>query len=169
MDTIKFVKFVDSAGQKRTGVEKQCPVCGKQFITRTDQPHNTCSGACRGKLKRNRVDITCAWCGKLAEKKKSKLRSKSGIYFCSRKCKDEAQKLGGIQAIMPPHFGTGTGEYRKLFAENELYCRRCGYKEFTCGVDVHHIDENRKNMDKDNLVPLCAPCHRALHWGLWKL
>jgi hypothetical protein len=29
-------------------------------------------------------------------------KSKSGLHFCSRKCKDEAQRIGGIQEISRP-------------------------------------------------------------------
>ena len=86
------------------------------------------------------------------------------------KCKDEAQKIGGIKEIMPPHYGTAEKEtYRELFQQSEFICRRCGYNEFVGCVDIHHIDENHKNNEKANLMPLCATCHKALHWKLWKL
>lgn len=39
-------------------------------------------------------------------------------------------------------------------------CRKCkGIDQLT----VHHIDENRKNNDYQNLVTLCWPCHRKVH------
>lgn len=170
MDTIQFI---DASGRKRRGIERICPVCGKAFITRVDQPFETCGKECRWKLRSQKGSKTviCAWCKKECVKLKSKLKgSKSGLYFCCRSCKDQAQRLGGIKEIMPPHYGTAeeTG-YRSKFSTNELYCRRCGYKEFTCGVDVHHIDKDHSNVEKENLIPLCSPCHRGLHWGLWDL
>lgn len=30
-------------------------------------------------------------------------------------------------------------------------------------LDVHHIDENRENNTKDNLIPLCPTHHRYIH------
>lgn len=59
--------------------------------------------------------------------------------------------------------------YRKLFNKTELFCHRCGYKEFDCSVQIHHIDENRKNNDKSNLIPLCANCHMSFHANKWNL
>lgn len=171
MDTIKFT---DKYGTRRKGIKKVCTVCQKEFITRIDQPNETCSAKCRGELKsqNNRVSVKCAWCKKKFTKIKSHLRnSKSGLYFCSANCKNKASKLdGGIKEVMPSHYGTAEEtKYREQFSEPELYCRRCGYNEFSCGVDVHHVDENRKNANKQNLIPLCSPCHRALHHDFWKL
>lgn len=69
---------------------------------------------------------------------------------------------------MPPHFGTAkVVDYRALFEQKEFVCSRCGYDEFSCSVDIHHIDGNRENNDKSNLIPYCANCHKALHGGKW--
>lgn len=60
-------------------------------------------------------------------------------------------------------------KYRKKFSDLEFICARCGYNEFKCSVQIHHIDENRKNNNKENLIPLCANCHSALHSNKWSL
>jgi 5-methylcytosine-specific restriction endonuclease McrA len=72
---------------------------------------------------------------------------------------------------MPPHYGTAKPEnrYREQFSEDELVCARCGYDEFKCAVAIHHIDHNRQNNDKSNLLPLCMNCHMGVHNNLWKL
>jgi hypothetical protein len=114
----------------------------------------------------------CAQCGKAIYKNASEQKnSRSGLFFCNRKCKEYAQKLGGIKDIMPPHYGKGQGKYtyRELFKEDELICFRCGYNEFNCAIEIHHKDGNRRNNKKENLLPLCANCHRALHNNLWAL
>lgn len=53
-----------------------------------------------------------------------------------------------------------------------VWSERC----FSCGdvetIHVHHRDGDRKNDDLDNLIPLCASCHRKLHFrgiGLMEL
>lgn len=42
-------------------------------------------------------------------------------------------------------------------------CIRCGYNEFQEMVHVHHIDENKSNNDKSNLLIVCGNCHLSLH------
>lgn len=47
------------------------------------------------------------------------------------------------------------------FKKNE--CIICGYKIST---DVHHIDENKKNNNPNNLILACPNHHREIHLGL---
>ena len=46
-------------------------------------------------------------------------------------------------------------------------CMRCGYSEFPEILEIHHLDRDRKNNSKINLLVLCASCHSALHRGKW--
>lgn len=74
--------------------------------------------------------ILLALCKKHFHKAKSKLKnSKSGLYFCSSNCHNNAQRIGGIQAVLPSHFGAAdlSKSYRSLFTGDELVCARCGY------------------------------------------
>lgn len=68
-------------------------------------------------------------------------------------------------------------------------CIRCGYKEFTACIDLHHVDGKSKKFTLSGFtakrlhetswedlraeiakcVPLCACCHRAVTAGLAKL
>lgn len=172
------LEFTDSEGRKRKGFLTNCGSCGKSFPTRIDQPAKYCSAVCRGSAFRKVVEVCCGHCGKVILKKPSALRcSRSGYFFCDRNCKEDAQRAGLIKEILPPHYGTSSGghseQYRKYYKEcsgdTKLICKRCGYSEFECGVDIHHINENRKDNSFENLKPLCACCHKALHNGLWKL
>ena len=48
---------------------------------------------------------------------------------------------------------------------NELLVS-CGHSCCKCGrrfVQIHHIDEDETNNDKDNLIPLCKLCHEEVH------
>lgn len=164
--------FVDSVGHRRKGKQVRCNTCGTIFCTRIDQVRKYCSKRCQHIGQERKTTFTCAQCGKQFSRKSSaRGRSRSGFYFCSRTCKDQAQQIGGIKEIMPTHYGTGdrNEQYRKLFHPDELVCARCGYHEFACGIDIHHLDGNHKNNAKTNLLPLCSPCHRALHYQLWRL
>lgn len=48
---------------------------------------------------------------------------------------------------------------RKLFIEIMALCRGHCCKCGTYGIQIHHIDENHENHEKDNLIPLCPTCH----------
>jgi hypothetical protein len=170
-----MIKFSNQDGKKRRGIIVKCKFCNKDFTTRKDQPHTFCSKVCvsKQKSKDNSVELQCAWCNNkfIVRKSRTNKKNKSGLFFCNRFCKDSAQKLGGIKEIMPPHYGTSNGKYsyRDLFNTEEFVCRRCNYKEFINSVVIHHINENRDNNNKENLIPLCMCCHHALHQKLWKL
>lgn len=169
METL--LRFQHKDGKYRNnGLERICPVCSTTFVTRADQPSTTCGTRCRGVAARNRVEVKCAQCGKDFELPLNRIKiPRSGLHFCCRLCKDTAQRIGGIKEIQPAHYGTGPEDYRAKFAPDELVCKRCGYDEFSVSVQIHHIDHNRENNDRDNLMPLCANCHWALHNNKWFL
>ena len=61
---------------------KTCPVCGGIFYSRNIY----CSSVCRHNAIRRRIVIACHQCGKPIERTPGKMRSKSGKYFCDKKC-----------------------------------------------------------------------------------
>ena len=118
-------------------------------------------------IKCERIEKICPVCGKTfidvqySDKKKHKTvcsMSCSNTYFRSN---ENHPNWKGEERLWPL--------YRELFSLDELVCKRCGYKEFSCSVDIHHIDENRKNNNKENLIPLCANCHHGLHKKKWAI
>lgn len=164
--------YVVEGGKRRKAVEVVCQGCKNRFLAAEKNVKRGrgkfCSRQCVGKA--GIVTVDCCQCHKKFEKKKASLKSsRSGLYFCSRICKDTAQRIGGVKEIQPPHYGSSKTTYRKLFESDDFVCQRCGYDEFNCGVDVHHIDGDRTNNDKKNLMCLCACCHRALHNNCWKV
>lgn len=158
-------------GNNRTLYKKVCTECCVDFwvpkhrVERT----KTCSLECRGKSAQNRIKAKCAWCGKEHEKTESKAKlSKSGLLFCSRSCKDEAQQIGGLKEIQPAHYGTGKFEYRtRAFRHYKAECSKCGYNEKKKMLDVDHIDSNRENNELDNLQVLCVWCHAEKTRASW--
>jgi hypothetical protein len=92
-------------------------------------------------------------------------QSKSGMVFCSRKCKDEAQKIGGVSAIMPPHYGLSHGKHlwdRLIHDDPDAKCMGCGEpRRFL--LCVHHIDGDRENNVQENLEVVCGNCHIIRH------
>jgi hypothetical protein len=151
-------------------VTKPCLQCEKEFdaplreVKRGNGKFCTrkCSAAHRvSKIKPKKANVECAQCKKSFYKNESKKKqSKSGLFFCSRSCKDVAQKIGGIEEIMPSHYGTGNCYRSICWSHHEKICLVCGEDKI---VAVHHYDENHQNNDPKNLVPLCPTHHLYVH------
>jgi len=53
------------------------------------------------------------------------------------------------------------GYYRHSYTKfRKNLCENCSN---TLDLLVHHLDENRKNNNKENLITLCRGCHSKLH------
>jgi hypothetical protein len=141
-----------------------------------------CSKECSANFNgRKRVIVkipntTCAYCEIKFYLSPSKLKiSKSGLHFCCRAHKDQAQRIGGIEAIMPPHYGTSNSPvppYRdKAFRELPNYCAVCGWNDYLSVLEVNHKDLDRSNNDISNLEILCPTHHQVFHYldgsGKW--
>jgi hypothetical protein len=157
----------DTCGRNRVFVDVQCIVCTSIFSRQKRQlKEHTCSLTCNHLLSGRSVELHCDHCDTVFIRAKSKLNlSKSGKYFCSRICKDTAQKY--MLEIQPEHYGKGLGEYSyrdKAFSAYKPICNRCGFSTIKA-LEVHHKDSNRKNNDISNLEILCANCHCIEHLG----
>ena len=57
-------------------------------------------------------NLICAWCKNNIYRKQSRLsNSKSGLYFCDRICKENAQQIGGLQEMKLEHYKDGASTY----------------------------------------------------------
>lgn len=124
---------------------------------------------CLSLAKGSSLELVCDHCASPFVRAKSKLDlSKSGKYFCSRECKDSAQKY--MVEIQPNHYGilSGQSSYReKAFRHYMPVCNRCSYSNILA-LEVHHKDRNRENNDILNLEILCANCHTIEHKGAYE-
>lgn len=157
----------DTCGKNRVFAEVRCDVCTSIFSRQKRQlKEHVCSRSCGNLLNGSSIELRCDHCGDLFIRSKSKLSlSKSGKYFCGRKCKDTAQSY--MLEIQPEHYGTGTGikRYReKAFKHYKAVCIRCGYSN-KITLEVHHKDKDRNNNEISNLEILCANCHCLEHLG----
>lgn len=156
-ETIKYTFYNNHS---RNLIKTKCQSCDKIYYTRKHRPAKYCDRDCQ--YSNDRVTLTCDYCEKEFTRTKSDLtNSKSGLYFCSRECKDLAQRLeNGLTEIHPSHYGNGIHNYReKAFKELPVKCNQCGYDEMEKMLDVHHKDGNRQNNSLDNLEVLCVWCH----------
>lgn len=76
--------------------------------------------------------------------------------FCSRSCANNRSVWWKNNAT----------HYRTIALNNhEKKCVVCGFDKV---VAIHHIDENKKNNDPTNLIPLCPNHHEMVHNNNWK-
>lgn len=157
-----------------------CQYCDKEILVENKEIKRGfgkfCSRTCANRFRADNLtppepNVICAYCSQEFYLNDSKqTNSKSGLYFCCRAHKDEAQRVGGIKEIMPSHYGTGSPENtyrRKVFITlgRPKVCERCGYDKHEAAIIVHHRDRNRMNDAEENLEVLCENCHAIEHWG----
>lgn len=161
--TMKPILSTEYDGKPRWLWPKKCKTCRTTFYAPKNRlaDRQTCSTACSGKQHRRRVRVKCAMCHKRFERTVNKLKnSKSGVTFCTRACKDIGQRIEGIGAIHPAHYGNGKFAYRnKAFKSLPAKCARCGYAKDKKMLDVHHRDRDRAHNHVTNLEVVCVWCH----------
>lgn len=168
------IYYIEKSGRKRTGEYHNCEHCAKQFIRRAYpnsqwmQKQKYCSIDCRHLAQRRRITLNCDWCNVEFEKIQSHMRE---FNFCSKKCKNEACKVDGLNGFDHPMYNEDSKwNYRtRAFREYGKKCSNCGYDEHYQVLDVHHIDENRDNNSIDNLIVLCPTCHVSLTRNITQL
>lgn len=158
--------------KRRTLYYHICDLCGNEFLAPKHLKLKYCSPACGYASQKDRLNIVCDTCGNEFEIKPSRLKnSKSGKYFCTRECKDKAQRLEGLPELHLPHYGTGKSHYRQRALNTKAnVCAICGIDHWNgikITLDVHHIDGNRDNNKLDNLLVVCPNCHRTLEMQKW--
>ena len=167
--------IIDSNGKKRKAVSVVCKYCDKRFLKpeRFMKENNDNHFCCRqhaNLYKSTKQKVICSVCDDEFYTNPARIkRSKSGLFFCSRKCKDEGQKItSGIKGVWPAHYGTSNGRwtYRKISIEHYgAICECCKYNEHIEILQVHHIDGNRENNSIENLIVLCPNCHALVTFG----
>ena len=170
------VVFVEKDGRQRPGEVWICEAsdCDNEFIRRADytRAQRYCSRKCSSDARQNRIELVCDKCGhKFKRKKAHTKQSRSGLMFCSRKCKDEAQQLAsGMSDLWPSHYGHSScgGDLASRADVKPLVeqgCVDCGKKQ-RLFLNVHHIDGDRSNNDLSNFEVVCRNHHSIRHLHL---
>lgn len=178
--------YIDGYVNRNSIVQVHCNIHNYDFETkyenfaRSSRKHHVCP-LCKqqdlnNKKAEKRTKVCCAYCGKEFDKMISDLYlSKSGLYFCCREHKDLAQRIASgkqFDEMRPNHYGSidsGTGYRTIAFRIYPHKCAICGWDEDEDILQVHHIDENRKNAKPENLIILCPTCHWKLTIGKYQL
>lgn len=133
-------------------------------------------------IKRKGIIFSKEHCKNISKWHKGRVLSekhKQSISKSIRKCggykrtAEHLRKLGLAHKGKKCHFwhgglflgGYGIGFNKKLKSEirnrDNYTCQECGYTEKQLGytLSIHHIDYDKNNHDKINLVALCKSCH----------
>lgn len=164
-------------------IDKKCLNCKKYIVVFLNKhlqgKGKFCSLPCffeyRKKNKKEKDHNTiCSFCNKSFYRNEyRKSKSKSGLHFCCREHKDNAQKVhGGVEGFYSNFKDGNRISYRDVaFEYHQEECNRCGYKKHKEILEVHHIDRNRNNNAPSNLEVICPNCHMEDHFlskdGKW--
>lgn len=130
-----------------------------------------CSQECHNIVMENQVEFTCKICNKESSRKESWGESK----YCSMKCRNLDYKgennpnwKNGIS--FEPYSTDWTKELRLYIRTRDNFtCQLCDMTEVESLVEmgrvlaVHHIDYNKQNCDKSNLITVCSKCNSKVN------
>lgn len=160
-----------------------CKSCKKEFIVRPTSKVEHCSITCfnarptRLRKGENLINI-CLQCNIKFKPCYGNPEQK----YCSQQCAGKAYALPNkICPICNTEFKPKINKQehcsRKCannskIPKNNLYyktmvkthCERCNWKEEPAILEYHHIDRNRKNNKKSNIIVLCPNCHTLDHF-----
>ena len=145
-----------------------CNICPKEFYVKPSHQKigygKYCSIKCKAECQQKGKFIKCDICRKKSWKMPKELKhSKSGKFFCSKSC----QTFWRNKTYVGPNHANWKGGwsiYRNILIRSGCVkiCKRCGNDDVRI-LAVHHIDQNRKNNDINNLTWLCHNCHFLIH------
>ena len=169
-------------GRTRTGEDRICKACGKEYYVsgwRLKRGSSRfCGTECQNHKQYERPTFVCKHCNKTFTSAPSRRNKK---IYCSLQCSYVAQieqnadirkkRREAIAELRASGLKGNSGPaLRKwVLEEKENKCMICSYKEQTCCLDIHHIDNNPSNNDIGNLAILCVMCHRKVHRKLINL
>jgi len=164
-------------GQEIKWGRRDCEYCGEEFKPTSSESQRFCSEECYGKNKNKKKKVECEKCGKEVLKKKDRVEKRKNLY-CSNDCyyEDKKEKVIG-ENNSNWKGGSSYEEYpekfnkklkRQIRERDNHTCQMCGASEEYCKdvfdrvLEVHHLDENKQNCDKQNLISVCRSCHGKL-------
>ena len=171
---------ISLANKKRE--DRNCALCNTGFSSKPCSLKKFCSKRCGLKNRyKNKIVIMncCIQCKKETTNKQFCSNSCVGLSLRGREQKEEwinkqrVQMLGdkcwlwqGGKSFEPylPEFNNLLKE--QVRRRDNLSCQECGWTQKQLGykLPVHHIDYNKKNNDKQNLISLCRSCHAQTNY-----
>jgi hypothetical protein len=141
---------------------KICPSCEQPFWARWDavrKKHITfCSRECVNVWqRRNKVRVVCPECGKERWCRQSKVRR-----YCSMACYQSRRDREHQERIVQGHVFASSRSVRGGAMKDN--CQLCGYNKCPGILQLHHLDQNKKNNVPENMLCVCPTCHMEIHF-----
>ena len=158
------VKVISQYVNKKTKVRVKCKVCGYEWEVSpmSFMPSTTSKYNFNGCQNCKYEEVECTYCHKKIRKLKTEIqKNKSGYNYCSRECGNRHKNF------LLTDTNDGTNYRRNAFLYYEHKCDICGWNADERVLEVHHLDENRKNNKINNLRILCPICHKKLTLHLY--
>lgn len=151
-------------------VNKECVVCSKPYRTKPYLANRSkyCSRECQIHGQYPSITKVCKGCKKEFKVSNSRVNTK----FCSLHCKSllartNKESRKNERNVTSKRLGFNHNRnIRKSLGLEKFVCAVCGYNEHKFCLDIHHLDHNAENNNLENIIILCAICHRKLHWGI---
>jgi len=161
---------------QRSKIRFNCMICGKFFWVRYSRKFTAkvCSQECQLKYLHKKNDkgqyLICVVCGK--KKKVFPARIKAGLVCCSRKCQwinrrgEKNPTWNGGTSREPYGLEFGLRLKEEIRKRDNYICQIaiCGLVQNGRKFPIHHIDYDRKNNDKFNLITLCNHHHSRTNY-----
>jgi 5-methylcytosine-specific restriction endonuclease McrA len=85
----------------------------------------------------------------------------------TKRTKHDNKTVGFMKGENNPGYTTGTySEYLESIKTLPNYCEECGVEGEYVRLEIHHIDKNRANNKRSNLIKLCVSCHKKADYAL---
>lgn len=153
-------RWDDSGGRLVT--YSQCQGCGQEKADTVSELCHSCSTKQTWDMQRDRIRIlydTCQECGR------PKTRNDRELCLSCAGIKRMTELMGNEDRDYPIGFCDTLKE--RIRKRDHRKCVLCGKTEKENGrrLDVHHIDDDKHNLDEHNLISLCLVCHGRMRWN----
>lgn len=92
---------------------------------------------------------------------KNPMRGKTGDAHHNKK--ERVSDCKGYFMVLKPEWYTGRKGSKHIFEHHYIYCLAVGITEIPKGMVLHHLDEDKTNNSRENLIMLSNGDHGRLH------
>lgn len=151
-----------------------CSACGNVMLLKQGLvgKQTTCSMACRslifsGEDHQRYKKVPDRFCETCSKELTHRSATRDRVKHCSISCAKKGEKQWSWKGGIWPYASEFEKKIRyEIRIRDKNTCQSCGSKKYgKRNLHVHHIDQNKKNNNQENLITLCPLCHRREHSG----